>query len=336
MTAVLRTWVELQYNGTMITQDIAPDLLGFSYTDNEPGKADDISITLKNDHGKWSGPWLPVLGDRLTATIKQAGRGAGADLPCGTFQIDEIDLQGPPSTVTIKGVSIPLGGSIRRLVKSRAWESVRLSEIASDVATNGQLSLLYMVDDPQFDRCDQREESDLAFLKRMCKAESYALKVTDRQLVVYDPLKMGEQDPIATFTLGTSAIKGWRMTAQSHDLYQSCRVEYADPKSGQVIAYTYTDPDVPEGRTKKIVQRASSLAEAERRAKAGLYEANRRASTGNLTVVGDTRLWSGACVQLAGFGGLSGKYMIDKVTHEVGSGYTASMDLSVVRGGSDA
>src|SRR5690606_25054093 len=53
---MLRTWVELQYNGAMITHDIAPDLLGFTYTDNEPGKADDISITLKNDHGKWSGP----------------------------------------------------------------------------------------------------------------------------------------------------------------------------------------------------------------------------------------------------------------------------------------
>lgn len=330
---MLRTWVELQYNGAMITHDIAPDLLGFTYTDNEPGKADDISITLKNDHGKWSGPWLPVLGDRLTATIKQSGRGAGPDLPCGTFQIDEIDLQGPPNTVTIKGVSIPLGGSIRRLVKSRAWENVRLSEIAGDVAENGQLSLTYLVDDPQYDRCDQREESDLAFLKRMCKAEHYALKVTDRQLVVYDPLKMSEQDPIVTITLGKSGVKSWRMSAQSHDLYQSCKVEYNDPKTGQVVAYTYTDPDVREGRTKKIVQRASSLAEAERRAKAGLYEANRRASTGSLVLVGDTRLWSGACVQLEGFGGLSGKYMIDKVTHEVASGYTVSMDVSAVKGG---
>lgn len=332
MALLLRTRVEIVYEGTDITLDVAPDLLSFSYTDNDGGKADDITLSLKNDHGRWHGPWLPARGDKLRATIVQEGEGQRFALPCGAFTIDEIEASGPPSVVSIKGASMPTESDITRRKQSRAWENVRLSEIVRDVARAGLLAANYLIkDDPLYERRDQRDETDLTFLRRLCSDEGFSLKCTDEQLVVFDPRELSEADPVLTIVYGRDNIKGWRFTAQNHDVYKSCTLEYYDPKKGKYVKYTYKQPGMETGKTKKLQKYASSKAEAERIAKAALYEANRNEVTGSLEMVGDTRLVAGATVAVVGFGRFDGKYFIRSATHNVASGYTTSVELSNTR-----
>lgn len=331
MDNVLRTRVLVTYEGEDITRDIAHDLLSFSYTDNEGGKADDISITLKNDHGRWSGPWLPLRGDKITATIVQSGRGAGFDLPCGTFTIDEIEFSGPPSIVAIKGASVPSNSDIMRRQRSRAWENVRLSEIVQDVALAGGMSVLYMIDnDPIYDRRDQRDESDMAFLNRLCEDEGFCLKSTDNQIVVFDPRVQEESDPVATIRIGGGRVKSYRFSAQTYDVYARCIVEYTDPQSGKLIQYTYEQPGVEKGKTMKLVRRAENIAEAERRAAAALYRSNRGEVTGTLELIGDTRLSAGQTIIIEGAGQFSGRYYIEKSSHSIASGYITTIDVNNV------
>lgn len=329
---LLRTRLVITYAGTDISRDIAPDLLSFTYTDNDGGKSDDISITLKNDHRLWDGPWLPARGDKIAATIVQEGEGARFSLSCGTFTVDELEVSGPPSVASIKGVSVPSESDIIRTIRSRAWESVRLSEIVQDVANSGALSILYLIKrDPFYDRRDQRDETDMGFLRRVCTEEGYSLKCTDEQLVVFDPQEQEKAEPVLTIAMGRDNVLSWRFTAQNHDVYKQCTVEYLNPKNQKWVKYTYKQEGMEEGKTKKVLKRAPNIAEAERIARAALFEANRNEVTGSLDLVGDTRLVAGATVFISGFGKFDGKYFIRTATHSVGHGYKTSVELSNTR-----
>lgn len=329
---VLSTGIDIFYEGVNITGDISDDLLSFTYTDNEGGKSDDISITLKNNHGKWSGAWLPIRGDKITATIVQKGRGSRKELVCGTFTVDEIESSGPPDIFAIKAISIPAESDIFRRKGSRAWEDVRLSEIAKDTASKGSLALqFFVVGDPLYDRRDQRNETDMAFLKRLCKEEGLQVKCTDGQLVIFSPEALGEDPPVMTIARGVDDIKGYSFKAQAADAYWKCTMSYTSPKTGKLVKYTYAQPGMDAGKTKQLSGRAASLAEAERKTKAALFEANRNEVTGSLTVVGDTRLVAGATIMVDGFNRFDGKYYIKKAGHAVSNGYVTGLELSNTR-----
>ena len=332
MSTAPTTRVELLYEGEDISRDIATHLLSMTYNDNETGKADDIEIRLKDEKKLWSGPWLPRKGDTIQAAIVHTVSGNEKRLDLGRFSIDELEFTGPPSIVSIKGVSIPLNTDIRRLQKTRAWEDATLSEIASEVAATGELELLFITDaDPKYQRVDQREESDLKFLMRLCDQEGYSLKITDRQLVLFDPDKQREEPPVKSLVMGRDYIKSWNFKTQSHDVYSTIIVVFKDPLTGDLNEYTYTDPNVVGGQTSKLVKRAESIEEAERRAKAAMRRHNRLESTGTLTLMGSTDLVAGATIEYSSGSAWDGKFIITKATHTVASGYEVSIDIAAVK-----
>lgn len=118
---LMRSFVEIIYNGVDISRDISGDLIGFSYTDNESGKADDISISLKDDDGLWADDWYPSTGDTIECTIVKIDQaGAQARLPLGAFSIDDLESSDNGGQIfSINAVSVPVDASIRRQ-KSRA------------------------------------------------------------------------------------------------------------------------------------------------------------------------------------------------------------------------
>ena len=339
MSLAPRTHVKVIYEGVDISRDVSKDLLSLSYVDNEGGKADDIRLKLKNNHGYWSDPWLPAKGDTVTVFIITESDQGVKELNCGSCQIDTIRFSGPPSIVDLSGMSVPFNTTIRRTKKSRAWESVRLSEIASDIAEAGGVELVFQPNpagadeqntNPIYDRRDQREEADLAFLKRLCDDEGFSLKLTDRQLVIYDQSIMEFQPPSVHFELGENNILSFEFETQASDIYKKAIVQYKDPAEGVVNTFEYIDPAIQSGQELRIVRRTESPEEAERIAKAELKKKNRLETTAKLSVVGRVDLVSGVTVTLGGFGKFSGKYYVQKSEHKVENGYTTTMDLSFV------
>ncbi|WP_334469786.1 hypothetical protein [Arsenophonus sp. PmNCSU2021_1] len=58
----------------------------------------------------------------------------GAPLrPCGTFSIDEIELSGPPDTVSLRGLSASVTTALRTR-SYRAFEQTSLAAIARRIA----------------------------------------------------------------------------------------------------------------------------------------------------------------------------------------------------------
>lgn len=332
MAYALRTFVQIHYAGVNITDDIAPDLLNFQYTDNESGEADDISLTLKNDHGRWSGDWFPTLGDKMQAVIFQEGEGALGPLECGTFTLDEFTQNfNGGSTVEFKGVSVPSEKSVRKQEKSKAWEEVKLSEIASDVAKTAGLALNYATKiDPLYDRKDQAKKPDLKFLKELCEEEALNLKITDQKLVIFDPVEMDAQPPNGFIVIGEHRVKSASFTIQNHDVAESAKVEYKDPKTGKTTAAEAKSDTVKDGKTEKLTVRASSQEEAERKAKAALYKKNSKEITGNITLVGDTSLRAGMTTDVVNLGRNDGRYKINKATHTISAseGYITAIEVS--------
>ena len=53
-----RAFVRLEYDGVSIDLEVGKDLVSFSYTDNSD-KADEITFTVQDKEGNWSGPWWP-------------------------------------------------------------------------------------------------------------------------------------------------------------------------------------------------------------------------------------------------------------------------------------
>lgn len=346
MTLARRAWAEVVYQGKDISADLQPYLLGVSYTDNEGGKADEVSIDLQDRDALWRGDWLPGQGDTIQVRIHADNWGeGGGSLFCGTFTIDKLGLSGPPSTVKLSGVSVPTGLAARKTKRSRAWENASLQTIAGDVAASARMTLVFDAPDtPPLDRVDQRSETDLAFLARLCAERHYALKVTDNQLVVWSIADYAARPEFTTYTLGESRVLSWSLDVKAYLYTPRVKVIYQDPWVGTVQQSTIDaaqalrdpDPDDPLGLQQQsfddaaadvIRQRARSKAEAEAKAKAKLLARTEHSAEGSLTVKGDVRLVAGNCISLAGWNKLDGKYMVETATHSLGSGYTVQAKI---------
>src|SRR5699024_1990078 len=212
--------------------------------------------TLRDDEGLWVGSWFPSKGDKLTLDIiclHRRHEGSRDVLKCGVFTVDELSSSGPPSVFEIKAVSVPVDPSIRREKKTRAWESVTLFQISSDIAATGGLQLFYEAETVHYDRKDQSEQPDLAFLQSLCKDEGLSLKLTDNKLEVFEDKRFDQPPPIPTIYPPDSIQP--RFTIQAHDLYSECTVIYRDAAAAADVEYTFTDPSVPTGKTLNVINR---------------------------------------------------------------------------------
>lgn len=61
--------VLLTYEKTDISEEIAPDLESFKYTDVAESKSDSVSITVNAKAAKWKNDWMPEKGVKLYPAI---------------------------------------------------------------------------------------------------------------------------------------------------------------------------------------------------------------------------------------------------------------------------
>jgi len=345
-------------NETDVSADIAKDLLSWSYLDKESGQADEISLQLKDETGKWAGSWRPDSGENIkmfisTGTVNKRE----IELYCGRFFVDYQRVSGAPRVYELKAVSVPLNMPIRKLSKTRAWETRTLSEIAGRIAEEAEMELFFDSGiDPSFQRIDQSKESDLKFLNRLCEDNGLSMKVTDRKIVIFDQQRYEEKAPVKMFVLGVSDILSYDFEASQTDSYKAVTIKWRDPKKkvrgsaageqmfdkhGRAVKktsnpavneYTYTDPKADEnGQVFELKRRATSIEEAKQLAKAKLRKLNSKGVTGSLNIVGDPTIVAGCVVAIAGFGSFDGNFIVEEASHSGSSGgYTTALRLRKV------
>ena len=323
-----RASVDLTYNGAAVTAQIAPYNTEFSYTDPASGEADSIDISIHDRGRVWTAGWFPLVGDTLSATIKTQDWGAGdRSLPCGLFVLDNFDFSGWPITGTISGVSVPADSCFRETARTKNWEDVTIEEIGKEIAARAGISLVWDVTGSQFkiDSVEQSEATDCEFYMELCETYGLAMKVYSHKIVVYDREAYKKKASVATLT--PEDLLSWNWTRTLAQTYTGGEYTYTAPLTEAEIKVT-----VGEGsRILKKSGKADSQADAERKIKAAVANANHGATKLSATIMGSAGLVASQCVEVTGLGRLSGKYYIDSITHRVGgSGYTMDLEMALV------
>lgn len=256
--------------------------------------------------------------------------GKKAVLDCGTFELDSVQVSGPPLKGTVKGTSIPYTSTLRMQKKSRNWEKITLKAIAQQIANEAGLKLLYdSPDNPEYDKKEQVQQSDIRFLQDLCHAEGKALKVTKLSVVIFDKEDYDKKPVVKTIKYGSSDIISFRLSTKLTDAaYTSCHVSYTNTEKKQTIEYTYTpDSSVGTGQVLEINERVANTEEARRLAMKRLREKNAQEFTGSFTMVGDVQLVAGIVVKLKGFQDFDKKYRVKSAKHNLTGGYTTDIEL---------
>lgn len=296
-------------------------------TSTTGGESDSSSTTSGGGSGN-------ILGAEIAAVIIQKNwetDGKDKVLDCGIFEIDSLDGSGPPGQASIKATSLPHTATIRNDKKSRAWECVKLSTIANEIAQkNGMKCMFESANDPYYTRREQVQLSDIVFLQGLCKDAGISLKASARFLIFFDAADYEQKDAVRTIKRGESDITSYRFSASANDTkYSKCHVIYTNPQTNQTIEYTYTPRDSDkDGQTLEINEKVNTREEARQLAMKRLRQKNKSECSAEFSLVGDASLVAGVTVEVKGFGMFDEKYIVETATHNVTeSGYTTQVKL---------
>jgi phage protein D len=231
LASVLHTFVSVVYQNTDISKDVYEDLLNISYTDKIEDEGDELTVTLKDETGKWAGSWSPERGAKITATFETESRGC---LATDTMIVDSLKTSGSPRIFELSAVSIPLDNTIRRELKTRNFENISLKTLGQQIADEAGLKFFFDCEDvPEYDRLDQKRESDLALLQRLCKDAGLSVKVSAQTCIIFDQKSYESKKAVKTYNLGTSPILNWSFQAQQSQRYKACTVKWRDTTKRQ-------------------------------------------------------------------------------------------------------
>ncbi|MCD8207424.1 MAG: hypothetical protein LUD72_05770 [Bacteroidales bacterium] len=311
------TYIPRGETGNDSAAEIKNYLESFSYTDPASGESDTISVTLNNMDMRWANTWLPVTGDKLEASIQYEGQ----ILNCGKFCCDDLSFSGPNLTCSIGGVSVPENQDFHCTERTYTWQVVTLEEMASAIAARYGLTLVYDAPVINIESLEQDSKTDSDFLNTVCGDYGMNVKVYYGQLIIYDLDDYESKEAIAKFSV--SDFEQW-----------DCQTSLTGTYTGAVITYTREDDDTEisvgvgtPGRILNINEKADNEADAVKKAVSKVNEENRSAVTMTAKLIGNLNIASGSCIEIVNSYAMDGKYFVDKVTHDIGSGYTISLDL---------
>lgn len=316
-------WV-LEYEKKDISAAIAPYVLQVTYTDHLQGESDELEINIEDKDHRWKNGWFPGKGDTLRLSIGYRGEKL---MTCGTFQIDEIELNGPPDTITLRALAAGVKPALRT-VNSAAYEDRTLKQIAEEVARKHGLSLVGTVPEITVERITQNREQDLSFLKRLADAYGYVFSVRGEQLVWHDLAKLDAATPVTT--IDRKQLLGFTFRSKTSQVYRGCQVSYFDPRKKKLVSHTFPAKGVTTGDVLKLSERCESKAQAEIKAQAALRNSNGKQVEGAITIQGDPRLVAGTNIGITGLGVLDNIYQVLKSRHTMdrSAGYKTELELS--------
>jgi len=314
----------LRYGAHGSILNISPLVLGVTYTDKLEHSASEIEVAVEDRaHRFQSNP--PVKGDTLQLEI---GYDNAPLMPCGSFQIDELQLKGPPDVFFIKGIGAAITPDLRTHY-SRGYEGQSLKDIATGIAAAHGYTV---VDAPEtqvvtLNRVTQKHETDLQFLRRLALLYNYDFSIHGQQLVFIQRTDLENAAAVATLTRAT--VTRFDFTQRTNGIYKRARVSHTHPRTKQVLSATVdADPPVATGDELKLAIRAESEADARAKAAAALHGYNKDATTMAVSGPGDPQLMSGFNVAVTGFGAYDGTYHIQQSRHAItrAGGYTTDLE----------
>lgn len=316
-------------NSRDITAKIAERLKSLRITDETGDTADTIEIDLADHLGGDAIP-LPSVGAELEAFMGYDGQVRRM----GLFIVDEIELNGFPSSMVIRGRAAPFeaskgGKSDLQSQKTRTWrKGTTLGEMVRRMAgehglTPGVSEALASVALPV---TQQSQESDINLLLRLASRYDAIAKPAGGRLLF---IRRGE----------SASVSGARMQAVT--LTPADGGEYrvtiaARDDAGTTVAYyrntgKASRQEIAVGGGEPVVRLRIAYADrvsAEAAAKAKHRERARSTRTLSYTLPGRPEIGAEATVTMRDFReGVDGEWLVKRAEHYIGpAGYRTSID----------
>ncbi len=314
---------KIEYNNKNITKDVSKYVTNIDYTDFEHGQSDEISITFEDSESLWQGAWIQSKGDSLRLFIGYVGEKL---LNCGIFEIDEIQFETPPDTLTVKALATGITKALRQK-NSVAYENKTLKQIANSIAKKHGYKLVGNIDDVKVERITQNQQKDLTFLKKLAEQYGYIFKIAENNLVFYKTEKLINAKTARI--LYKSDLSRISLTQKTSGTYKAVTVTYHNPKTGKKVSATAKNTKVTKGDTLKLNVRCESKQQALLKAKAALSKGGNNKIEGSIDLIGNPNLVAGLNIELKNIGNFSGKYHITEAHHTIdkSSGYATSLEV---------
>ena len=296
-------------------------------TSDKPGmESDEFELRIDD---RAQAVTLPSRGAKIEVFL---GYGAQAMVRLGSYTVDEVEVTGPPDTITLRGKASDMRGS-GKTTRSGSWEDVALAKIVSDVAARNGWEPGCTVQ-TKVPRVDQRNESDFNFITRLAKQYDCTAKVASGKLVVL-PRQGGQSasgKAISTVTINRADASRYSFRLGDRSTQKAVKTQHQDKATGKLNVVELSNDDAPTGlpgvHTDRHIYPNKSA--AEQAAKARLAAFNRSTAAVRLEMVGRTDLFAERTINAQGFkNGLDGEYLVDSVEQVfTASGWTTTVECN--------
>ena len=185
------------------------------------------------------------------------------------------------------------------------------------------MKLEYLGDTIKLGTIEQSSEADSSFLKRLCEDYGMAIKIYCGKIILYDKGQFEARKAIAT--LKESDLLDWSYNSTLIGTYTGAQIKYTSGKNSKELKCV-----VGAGkRILNITEKVESLQEARLKACAKVNAENEKAVTMRVTIQANNKIAAGSTIKIKGFYQLSGKYFVDKVTHNIEAEGAYTMDLEL-------
>jgi len=295
-------------NGQDISALLRDRLLSLTVTDEAGYQSDALEIRLDNRNSRIS---LPAKGAALTVALGYRDTGL---LPTGSYTVDELQLQGPPQTLTIRAHAANMIATLKE-PRERSWDDISLGNLVTTISAEHELTARVAPElaGRMLEHIDQTE-SDLHLLTRLAR-EYGAVAKPAHGFLIFAPrseAKSVSGSLLAPVTLNINDITSYRVTLADRDRYGSVVARWQDTATGNQVQVT-----AGIGKPVYNVRRAYPDAQsAQRAARVKLADLNRGTGTVYLNLPGRVELGAETPLDLNAFGdGIDGRWIVTRATH---------------------
>ena len=230
------------FNKVDISDEIAHSISSLNYTDNSKNAIDDLEIELENLDYRWLKEWYPDENAQLLVGIHEELENETNFLDLGTFYVDEPTFEN--DRLKLKCLALPLDQNIRDQKNSVAWENITLKELVTRIANKHEMNAEIYAENEFFERLDQNQETDLAFINRVVRETGLNMKVSDDKIIIFDDEEMEKNDTIEVFNIKDYRIRSFSLKKKNKEIYDNVEVSYYDPDKKKVIKEIITKKEL--------------------------------------------------------------------------------------------
>lgn len=259
--------VAISYNGTILTAAVLAQVQEVIYREGIDSTGDTLTVQLADPTGIIRQTWDLEAGYTLSVTVTVKNwTGQSYNTNLGTFDINRLEIgtnKGGGSTVTLHSTSLPHWTNFKYTRYTTSWTGMPLSQVVGTIAARDGLSYSAGTNfkgstDPMIERGDQTNESDSAFLERICKQYGFFPKIKNGTLWVMDKNALEAAAPVwtlvypnpnapggfsATGGVPTGGLESADLSDCLDDIYGSYNTSSNDITQGQTDNGSATDPD---------------------------------------------------------------------------------------------